>query len=129
MKEIHVPISLGELIDKITILKIKAKHLSGPPLANATKELSLLQRCLDSLETSIDATLLEKLQRTNQELWDIEDQIRIKERDQDFGEKFVQLARSVYQINDQRAALKRQINIDGNSPLVEEKSYQSYDLT
>ena len=125
-QEIHAPISLGELIDKITILEIKEKHLQGSALKNVVKELAALQRTLDSLDLQVDPKLIQCLQQINQDLWQIEDDIRDKERRKDYGEGFIHLARSVYQQNDRRAAIKKEINTTHGSSLTEEKSYQSY---
>jgi len=120
------PISLGELIDKITILEIKNKHLQGPALENARFELNALQQTLSNLQINIDTALIHKLKDVNQRLWQIEDEIRDQERQNDFGEIFIHLARSVYRENDQRAAIKKEINSTYGSALVEEKSYQQY---
>ena len=123
---IMVPISLGELIDKITILRIKVVHLSGLPLQHVRRELTALEQTLEQLNLVIDPMLIERLQEVNQDLWLIEDQIRDQERQKRFGETFVRLARSVYQQNDRRAAIKKEINGTYGSVIVEEKSYQSY---
>lgn len=128
---IQAPISLGELIDKITILEIKAAHIGDEnKLKNVTNELNVLNQKVDSL---LDATahiklqpLKDSLKAINQELWIIEDDIRDCERDKDFGEKFIQLARAVYFTNDKRAAVKKDINLAFGSELIEEKSYKSY---
>ena len=126
IQEILAPISLGELIDKITILEIKTKNLQGAALKNVVKELSALQRTLDSLNLQVDPKLVQHLQQINQALWQIEDDIRDKERRQDFGEGFIHLARSVYQQNDRRAAIKKEINATYGSSVTEEKSYKCY---
>ena len=126
IKEIHAPISLGELIDKITILQIKTKHLQGSALENTEKELEVLEKTLDNLHLDIKTTLIQQLKKVNQTLWKIEDDIRDQERQKNFGEEFIQLARSVYQQNDIRAAIKKEINTAYGSALVEEKSYQQY---
>ena len=123
---ILAPISLGELIDKITILQIKGQHLQGPALENTQKELHALESTLKHLKLNIDCTLIQRLKEVNQELWQIEDDIRDQERNKNFNETFIHLARSVYQQNDLRAAIKREINISYGSPLIEEKSYKSY---
>jgi hypothetical protein len=123
------PISLGELIDKITILEIKAVRLGDPAkLANVRNELALLTAARGNLPlagTNIEK-LTAELKQVNEALWDIEDRIRDCERDQDFGPVFIELARSVYRTNDRRAALKREINLLAGSAIVEEKSYLSY---
>jgi tetratricopeptide (TPR) repeat protein len=120
------PISIGELIDKITILEIKTQHLDGAKLANVHKELHALEDILHNLAITIDPDLVQRLKAVNLRLWDIEEAIRQQEHRQDFGETFIQLARSVYRENDERAAIKREINTRYGSALVEEKSYPSY---
>jgi tetratricopeptide (TPR) repeat protein len=123
---ILAPISLGELIDKITILEIKEERLQGPALAHVRQELAALRNSLATLDLRVEARRIEALRRINAQLWDIEDAIREHERRQDFGDSFVQLARSVYQQNDRRAAIKREINTAYGSALIEEKSYSDY---
>lgn len=129
MSEIHVPISPGELIDKLTILEIKSERISDPTkLANVRLELRLLTEtwaASDYARTDIQAEWAE-LKRINAVLWDIEDDIRDEERNQRFGERFIALARAVYVTNDDRAAVKRRINDKLGSAIVEEKSYASY---
>ena len=121
----RVPVSWGELIDKITILRIKrARIRNNEAQANVARELSLLDRVAGGLVEEEDlAPLVHQLQEVNEDLWDIEDAIRGREAARDFGHRFVQLARSVYQKNDRRAAIKREINRRLGSALVEEKSY------
>ena len=129
MKTPEVPVSWGELIDKITILEIKAARLkNAAALANVNKELKLLAAQADAaLKTSAELPALkQRLTKVNEALWEIEDKIREKEAGQEFDAGFVALARSVYQNNDERAAIKRQINTLLSSELVEEKSYQPY---
>ncbi len=126
---VTVEIAPGELIDKITILLIKSEKIADPgKLANVRIELETLTVCRDRLlPASPDLDRLSgKLKDVNSALWVIEDDIRDCERDGDFGERFVELARSVYKTNDVRADLKRQINVLLGSHLVEEKSYQPY---
>lgn len=123
---ILAPVSLGELIDKITILQIKTKHLTGAALANVKKELDALETTLGNLQITVDPSLIKQLKGVNQGLWQIEDAIRDQERQKTFGETFIHLARSVYQQNDRRAAIKKEINLTYGSNLVEEKSYQQY---
>jgi phosphoglycerate-specific signal transduction histidine kinase len=113
-------------VDKITILQIKEERLAGDALTNVRQELAALRHALAGLKLAIDPELVEALQQTNERLWRIEDAIREQERRQDFGERFVELARSVYQENDRRAALKRRINTSYGSALIEEKSYATY---
>jgi hypothetical protein len=129
MSLICVPVSHGELIDKITILEIKAAHIrDAAKLANVRAELDLLNATWGSdpaSRTDID-TERAGLKAVNEALWDIEDRIRLKEKAQVFDTEFIELARSVYFRNDERAAIKRQINLKLGSQLVEEKSYQDY---
>ena len=125
-QDILAPISLGELIDKITILQIKTNHLEGQALHNVKNELNSLELILNNLDISIEPTLISNLKKINAELWSIEDQIRDHERQKNFDEKFVLLARSVYQQNDLRSATKKQINTTYGSSLIEEKSYKAY---
>ena len=103
---ILAPISLGELIDRITILQIKSHHLSGPALENVANQLRALEATLDGLNLGIHPELVQQLKAVNAGLWDIENEIREKERSQDFGDAFIRLARSVYQQNDRRAVIK-----------------------
>jgi len=127
--EISVPISPGELIDKLTILEIKSERMSDAgKLANVRLELKLLSdtwAASDYAKVDIQAEWAE-LKRINNALWDIEDRIRDEERAQRFSEKFIELARAVYFINDDRAAVKRKINDKLGSKIVEEKSYADY---
>jgi Family of unknown function (DUF6165) len=129
MAEISVPVSPGELIDKLTILEIKSERMTDvAKLANVRLELKLLSQtwtASDFANFDIKAEWAE-LKRINAALWDIEDEIRDEERNQRFGEKFIKLARAVYFVNDDRAAVKRQINNKLGSKIVEEKSYAEY---
>ena len=127
--QIQVPIAPGELIDKITILEIKSDRISdAEKLTNVRRELGLLVSVRDAhIAASPEIEELSRsLKSVNERIWDIEDRIRDLERDKDFGDDFVQVARSVYMTNDERAALKKQINIQLGSGLIEEKSYQPY---
>jgi len=127
---VTVPVSWGELIDKITILEIKRARLAGAvPRANAAAEYALLRQARDAaLPPGIDiAADTKALLEVNQALWDIEDDIRARERDRDFGPEFIALARAVYTVNDRRAAIKRRLNEALGSDLVEEKSYTAYE--
>ena len=127
---ITVEIAPGELIDKITILEIKSERMSDvAKLENVRIELATLAKARDAAITpSVELDeLTSQLRSINEQLWDIEDHIRDCEREKDFGERFVELARSVYKSNDQRAALKRDINTLLGSRLVEEKSYSDYE--
>ena len=126
LSSILAPISLGELIDKITILEIKQIHMTGMKLKNVDKELNLLKKILQDKNLEINIDLINCLKEVNNKLWEIEDSIRIKERDQKFDKEFIELARSVYKENDKRASIKKEINQKYNSELVEEKSYNKY---
>lgn len=123
---ILVPISLGELVDKITILEIKTAHLHGNKLVHTQTELDALNKTFRSIKRPIEQSLIESLRRVNKSLWTIEDNIRDHERNENFGPGFIALARSVYQQNDKRAAIKKEINLRYGSKLIEEKSYASY---
>jgi hypothetical protein len=126
---IFVEIAAGELIDKITILEIKLDQISEPAKrANIRREYELLSTVLqEQVEPGEElAELTAALKAANQELWHIEDDIRARERAKDFGPEFIALARSVYQTNDRRAALKREINALLQSAIIEEKSYAAY---
>ena len=129
MSLIQVPVSYGELIDKLTILEIKSARISDPAkLANVRKELELLdgtwQR--DPAAATDISDLWAQLRTVNERLWVVEDDLRILEKAQRFDAEFVRLARSVYFENDERARVKREINLRLGSTLVEEKSYQDY---
>jgi hypothetical protein len=129
MAELLVPISPGELIDKITILEIKSQRITDPAkLANVRTELAMLKETWSaSAWSAIDiGAEWTGLRDVNAQLWDIEDRIRDKERDSQFDAAFIELARAVYVTNDERAALKRRINTRLGSALVEEKSYADY---
>ena len=104
---ILAPVSLGELIDKITILEIKKIHMTGIKLKNVDKELKLLKKTLQDKNLEIDINLINNLKEVNKNLWAIEDNIRIKENNQEFDKEFIQLARSVYKENDKRASIKK----------------------
>ncbi len=129
MSLIEVPVSYGELIDKITILQIKSERMSDPEkVANVRKELELLTERWDSVVASATDVSAEvaQLKQVNEALWEIEDDIRDKEMASEFDSKFIELARSVYVTNDERAATKKTINQKLGSELVEEKSYKDY---
>ena len=128
MENINVPISPGELLDKITILEIKSENIDNEEkLANVKIELKLLSQIWDSTSPDSDLdTLKQELKDNNKALWDIEDKIRIKESNKEFDHVFVELARSVYIQNDKRANTKKKINLKLGSEIVEEKSYADY---
>lgn len=132
MSEIHVPVSYGELLDKIAILQIKSERMSDPAkLANVRKELEALERTWAAHPASGTdiAALRAGLKAVNERLWVIEDDIRIKEKAQAFDQEFIRLARAVYFENDDRARIKKDINLALGSAYVEEKSYQDYRAT
>ena len=129
MDNIQVPVSPGELLDKITILEIKSERMTDPEkLENVRRELALLSetwRAAVQEDETVDR-IHRQLKKVNEALWVIEDDIRDCERTRDFAGRFIELARSVYKTNDRRAELKAEINRLLGSELVEEKSYQPY---
>ena len=129
MNLILIPVAPGELIDKITILKIKSERMDDPEkLANVRRELELLRR-EQSRHIPDDPTVAEmeaRLEEVNGRIWDLEDVIRDCDRQKDFGEVFLDTARKIYRTNDERAAIKKQINLHLGSQIVEEKSYAEY---
>lgn len=129
MSEILVPVSFGELLDKIAILQIKSERMTdAAKLANVRNELSALDAtwAAHPAATQDIAELRRQLKAVNERLWVIEDDIRLKEEAQAFDAEFIRLARSVYVENDERARIKKQINLALGSTYVEEKSYQDY---
>ena len=129
MNEVLIPISPGELLDKITILQIKAERIADPvKVANVKTELEMLSKVWsDAVEVDAEIiTLTAELKAVNEVLWEIEDDIRDEERNQRFNERFIELARAVYVTNDERANAKKKVNLHLNSTIVEEKSYQDY---
>jgi hypothetical protein len=131
MKDVLIPVSAGELLDKITILRIKvARMTDAQKLANVRLELGLLEKAWTELGGATTELTAEEhaLQSVNEQLWDIEDRIRDKEARQLFDREFIDLARAVYATNDERAAIKKRINLHLGSRLVEEKSYTAYKI-
>jgi hypothetical protein len=129
MTELSIPISFGELIDKITILEIKSERIADAgKLANVRAELGMLDKTWGAHPSSRVDIQSERarLKAVNELLWDIEDRIRLKEKALAYEAEFIDLARAVYFRNDERAAVKREINLKLGSSLVEEKSYQDY---
>lgn len=125
----RILVSWGELIDKITILEIKNQRItSSEALTNVVKELSYLSGAADTHLKGNPALqeLKNGLSSVNQKLWQVEDDLREKEKSKQFDDEFIGLARSVYRLNDERAAIKRQINASLHSEIVEEKSYKNY---
>ena len=123
---ILVPISIGELFDKITILQIKKNRIKGNKLDNVNKELNHLEEVVKNNNLKIEKKFFTQIKKINTNLWEIEDEIRIKESKNEFDQEFIDLARSVYKENDKRASLKKEINLNYGSLFVEEKSYKSY---
>ncbi len=127
MLEIQVPISVGELVDKITILEIKSRRFDDETKRNHVfHELKLLKGVCTQYAIDLDAEVVRELERINEKLWVIEDDIREKERLKQFDHDFIELARAVYRINDQRFQVKQQVNKIFGSNIVEEKSYRPY---
>lgn len=129
MSEILAPVSFGELLDKVTILQIKSERMDDAgKVANVRKELAALERIWTAHPASnVDVSaLVARLKAVNERLWVIEDDIRILEKRRQFDDAFVQLARSVYFENDDRARIKKEINLALGSAYIEEKSYQDY---
>ena len=121
-----IEVSNGELVDKLTILEIKLTRIKdSKKLENVRKEHAILEKTVYQIIAKEDE-LYQKLLETNQKLWDIEDKIRELERRKDFGQEFIETARSVYINNDFRAKIKKEINLKTNSGLFEEKSYENY---
>ena len=129
MNEILIPISPGELLDKITILQIKSERIAdAAKVANVQTELGLLEKVWnESVDDDAQIRALKReLKSINEALWEIEDDIRDEERNRRFGERFIELARAVYVTNDERGNAKKKVNLHLNSSIVEEKSYQDY---
>ena len=129
MENIHVPVSPGEVLDKITILEIKSERMTEPEkVANVRAELALLRETWSQAVTEDDVIrdLHGQLKQINEALWEIEDDIRDKERVKEFDQRFIELARSVYFTNDRRSEVKKKLNLHLGSQIIEEKSYQDY---
>jgi len=129
MKDVLVPISPGELLDKITILRIKAVRITDPAkMANVRLELGLLEKTWTDSGCAAGCSPADEraLHQVNERLWDVEDRIRDKEAVQTFDRDFIELARAVYIYNDERAAIKKRVNLALGSRLIEEKSYRPY---
>ena len=129
MENIKVPVSPGEVLDKITILEIKSERMSDPEkVANVRVELALLQDTWTEFikDDGVIRDLHAQLKEVNEALWEIEDDIRDKERAKEFDERFIELARAVYVTNDRRSKVKKELNLHLGSEIVEEKSYQDY---
>jgi transcriptional regulator of nitric oxide reductase len=129
MENIHVPVSPGEVLDKITILEIKSERMSDPEkVANVRVELKLLEEtwAANIRDDEMIRDLHAQLKQINEALWEIEDDIRDKERAKEFDERFIELARAVYFTNDRRSEVKKKLNLHLGSQIIEEKSYQDY---
>lgn len=129
MENIQVPVSPGEVLDKITILEIKSERMNDPvKVVNVRVELKLLQDTWAASITDDDVIqdLHKQLKEINEALWEIEDDIRDKERVKEFDERFIELARAVYFTNDRRSEVKKKLNLHLGSQIIEEKSYQDY---
>lgn len=127
MKHLLTPTSIGEVLDKISILQIKSERIKDKKkLENVLRELNILTDLCTSQELDFKVPLFDQLKRTNEELWEIEDDIRLKEKAQQFDTEFISLARKVYITNDKRARLKAELNLLFGSELMEEKSYEDY---
>ncbi|MFC2135971.1 DUF6165 family protein [Bacteroidota bacterium] len=124
-----IEISTGELVDKITILELKLKNIKNDKekIKNVKNEFDILTKSLNETNITSDSELYKKLFEVNQKLWIIEDEIRIKEKNKEFDEEFIELARSVYFTNDVRAKLKREIDVSTGSNIINEKSYEDYE--
>ena len=121
---IFAPISIGELFDKLTILQIKIKKIEGIKLNNIKNEIIQLEEVIKNNNLEIDNQILSDLRKINNSLWEIEDQIRMKDSKNQFDQEFINLAKSVYKKNDKRASLKKEINLKYDSLIIEEKSYK-----
>lgn len=130
MTMMTIEISPGEALDRRSILRLKAERIhDSQKKRNVRLELEIVTALCDALTLSADDVhLIEKLDHINTALWDVEDELRSHERRGDFNESFIALARSVYHLNDERAKIKRAINLSLESPLIEEKSYASYSM-
>jgi len=126
MIEIQIPVSVGELFDKISILEIKLNRIQdSSKIDNVKKEIDLLRSISHQIDQRFIKNLIKDLSEINKNLWDIEEQIRDKEEKKTYDQDFINLSRSIYIFNDKRSILKKQINLITNSCIVEEKSYTS----
>jgi uncharacterized coiled-coil DUF342 family protein len=129
MQRLLIPVSVGELYDKFTILTIKNEKITDPTKkASVQKEIMYLQDVMMNITTfpPSETRLIERLRDINSQLWDIEDKIREKERKKQFDREFIELARSIYKKNDERSVIKNEINNVFNSELIDIKSYAKY---
>jgi len=124
---LKIDVSIGEIVDKLTILSIKLDMFKDPEKRkNVEKEYQILLQSLKTSDITPESEEFKILKTINLKLWDIEDKIRVKEAEKSFDDEFIELARSVYFTNDERAEIKKQINLKYNSDLIEEKEYVSY---
>lgn len=126
---ISIQASVGEVVDKVSILNIKVEKLTNPDaLENVSVELGSLKRALkdSGMEEALSHSLFQQLAEVNLQLWQVEDELREFESKRMFDAEFIELARSVYKLNDRRAAIKREVNLAFGSRLMEEKSYKEY---
>lgn len=122
-----IDISIGELVDKVTILAIKTEKIANPEkLKNVKNEYALLKQKMNDIGIDSQDREFKELKDVNLKLWHIEDKIRIKEANREFDNEFIQLARSVYFENDKRADIKKRINVNYHSEIMEEKEYVDY---
>jgi len=116
-----IQVSVGELVDRLSILELKCLHLQGEGLEHVVRERDLLRAVFEPLRPQVSAELQQELVTVNGELWELEDEVRVCERRGVFGAPFVTMARRIYQLNDRRAAIKRAISISSGSSLIDEK--------
>ncbi len=125
-----IEVSVGELVDKVTILEIKLEKITNQEkMKNVRREYDLLRRSMESLGLTRESEEFRELKRINLKLWETEDLIRIKESQKRFDDEFIRLARSVYFANDERSGIKRRINLAAGSKIIEEKEHAEYDRT
>jgi hypothetical protein len=118
-----IPVSIGDLLDRLSILELKLRYLEGEAINRLEQQRNLLLEARAGVKRVIDASLEQRLAAVNAQLWDVENKIRAHEHAGQFNDSFIQLARRVYQLNDQRHALKRQIDLTSGCPLLEDKLY------
>ena len=124
--EMKIEVSNGEIFDKLSILEVKFNKLEDPvKLGYVTDEFEYLQAIVSEMEFSLESEIYRRLRQVNYRLWDIEDAIRSKEAENDFGPEFIELARSVYTLNDERFRLKNEINVATKSQFHEQKSHRN----
>jgi len=123
----RIQVSIGELVDKVSIFSIKVKKIkNSEKLIHIQKELDLLRKAMESIEIDADSKEVIALTRVNLKLWDLENAIRLKEKKGQFDDEFIQLARAIYRLNDELTVLKRNINLKYHSELIEEKEYEYF---